>query len=296
MDLLTTFTDYLRYEKHHSPLTVTAYAKDLETFQAYLAEHNLGPLQDARPKHIRSWMMHLLSQGIMHRSVNRKVAALRRFYKFLQSEDIIRLNPCSAIDSLRIAKNQPQALDAPAMDLMLDRCPYPDDYEGCRDKTILELFYQTGMRVSELTNLSDNQVDFGNQVIKVLGKRSKERIIPISKVLDSVLKSYLHRRNSEFGDDANGGPLFLTKKGGRIYTRLVYRVVHSHIEMVSTITRKSPHVLRHTFASVLLKNGADLLAIKELLGHTSLAATQVYLHTDFEQLTKVYKKAHPRAE
>lgn len=296
MEYVESFLHFLQYEKRCSPLTVVAYSKDLNLFADYLSSHNKCELHQAKAKDIRSWMMYLMDENYVAKSVNRKVAALRRYYKFLCAEGVIANSPCVSIVSVRCAQKIPEFLSANEMDLMLDQCLFPDTYEGCRDRTILELFYQSGMRVSELVNLTDNQVDFSFEAIKVLGKRSKQRIIPITKVLESVLKVYLQRRNSEFGSSVEGGRLFLTKNGSNIYTKLVYRVVHKHIEMVSSITKKSPHILRHTFATVLLNNGADLLAIKELLGHSSLAATQIYVHTNFEQLTKVYKQAHPRAE
>lgn len=296
LDYRDDFFNYLQYERRVSPLTIVAYRNDLRLFYEFVEAKGLGEAHSVRPKQIRRWIMHMLSGGLLARSVNRKIASLRSYFKFLCREMVIERNPCDAIDSVRTPKHLPVFLHAPEMDLMLDSCDFPDTYEGMRDRTMLELFYMTGMRLSELVNLTDNQVDFSRRVITVLGKRSKQRIIPFTNALDLQLKSYLQRRDLEFGCIAVGGHLFLTKKGEQVYPKLVYRVVHKHIEMVSTIRKKSPHVLRHTFATVLLNNGADLMAIKELLGHSSLAATQIYVHTDFEQLTKIYKQAHPRAE
>lgn len=295
MDYIDDYIKYMQYERRCAQLTIVAYSNDLRLFATYMHDSgNDDPLR-IRARHIRRWIMHLLAHKMQPRSVNRKVAAVRSFYKYLCREQKMQANPCAVIDSVKTPKKLPVFLRPPELDLMLDDCDYPDTYEGVRDQTIIELFYQTGMRLSELVNLTDNQVDFANATISVIGKRSKERIIPISKFLQSVLNSYLERRNSEFGT-LYKSRFFLTKKGDQIYPKLVYRVVHKHIEAVSTITKKSPHVLRHTFATALLNNGADLMAIKELLGHSSLAATQVYVHSDFEQLNKVYKQAHPRAE
>ncbi len=290
------YFNYMRYEKRCSPLTIEAYENDLRLLVGFLEREKLGALDDVSAKQIRKWMMSLLSGGMKARSVNRKIATARSYFKFLCKEEIIEVNPCAVVDSVKTPKTLPTFLKDSEMNLMLDEMNFGDDYEGVRDRTILEMFYQTGMRVSELTNLTDNQVDISRKLISVIGKRSKQRIIPMTNSLISILKLYLDRRNEEFGIGSGNGPLFLTKKGDPAYTKLVYRLVHSHIETVSTITRKSPHVLRHTFATVLLNNGADLIAIKELLGHSSLAATQIYVHSEFEQLNKVYKQAHPRAD
>lgn len=295
MDLKDAFLDYMLYERRCSQLTVIAYDNDLRLLSDFMAENALGDIATATPQVLRKWLMHMLSGGMVARSVNRKIASVRSFFRFLMKEGIVEVNPCSVISNVKTPKALPMFLQAKDMDLMLDECDYPDTYAGQRDKTILELFYLTGMRLSELVGLTDEQFDFSRLVVLVNGKRQKQRIIPFSERLEIVLKSYLQRRNLEFGCSVIGGRFFLTDKGEDIYPKLVYRVVHRHIEMVSTITRKSPHVLRHTFATVLLNNGADLMAIKELLGHTSLAATQIYAHNDFEQLNKVYNKAHPRA-
>lgn len=295
MDYKDAFLDYMLYERRCSQLTVIAYDNDLRLLADFMAENALGDIATATPQILRKWLMHLLSGGMVARSVNRKIASVRSFFRFLMKEGVVEVNPCSVISNVKTPKALPIFLQAKEMDLMLDECDYPDTYAGQRDKTILELFYLTGMRLSELVSLNDEQFDFSRLVVLVNGKRQKQRIIPFSERLEIVLKSYLQRRNLEFGCSVIGGRFFLTDKGEDIYPKLVYRVVHRHIEMVSTITRKSPHVLRHTFATVLLNNGADLMAIKELLGHTSLAATQIYAHNDFEQLNKVYNKAHPRA-
>lgn len=296
MEYKEAFLDYMLYERRCSQLTVIAYDNDLRLLEEFMSANNLGDIATATSAVIRKWIMHLLGGGMVERSVNRKIASVRSFFRYLLKEGVVEVNPCSVITNVKTPKALPVFLHANDMDFMLDQCDYPDTYAGHRDRTILELFYLTGMRLAELVGLDDGQIDFARHIILVNGKRQKQRIIPFSERMEMVLKSYLQRRNFEFGDSVVGGRFFLTDKGEAIYPKLVYRVVHRHIEMVSTITRKSPHVLRHTFATVLLNNGADLMAIKELLGHTSLAATQIYVHSDFEQLNKVYNKAHPRAK
>ena len=295
MNYVSSFLSYLAFEKRNANHTIIAYENDLNQFSAFLLEQSFEPIEGANRKSIRAWIMHLMSEGISPVSVNRKIATLRSFYKFLCREEIIEQNPCQYIDALKTPKRLPVFVQESAMDLMLDHCPFDDGYEGVRDKTILELFYQTGMRLSELTYLNDNQIDFSRKTITVEGKGSKQRIIPIGKLLDLILKSYLEIRNQTYGTQQPDDFFFLTKKGAPVYSKLVYRVVQKHIAMVSSISKKSPHVLRHTFATILLNHGADIYAIKELLGHSSLAATQIYINNDFERLNSIYKQAHPRA-
>ncbi len=295
MDYILQFLSHLRFEKRSSDHTITAYEGDLKQFSEFLSVNNITDISTAGRKIIRSWIMDLMSNGTSPVTVNRKIASLRSFYKFLCREEVIEQNPCQYIDALKTPQRLPVFVQESAMDLMLDECPFSSDYEGVRDKTILELFYQTGMRLSELTFLTNKQIDFESSSIIVEGKGSKQRIIPMGKRLKFVLKSYIEIRNQSFGDLQGIDNLFLTAKGKGIYTKLVYRLVQKHIAMVSTISKKSPHVLRHTFATILLNNGADLYAIKELLGHSTLAATQIYVNNDFERLNSIYKQAHPRA-
>ncbi len=295
MDYITSFLSFLRYEKRSGEHTLVAYENDLNQFAGFLAGNNISDISSAGRKSIRMWIMSLMNDGYSPVSVNRKIASLRSFYKYLCREEVIEQNPCQYIDALKTPKRLPVFVQEPAMDLLLDQCPFGDDYEGVRNKTIIELFYQTGMRLSELTYLRVNQIDFSVENIIVEGKGEKHRIIPFGKRLKLILKSYIEIRNQTFGSQETEDILFLTVKGKGIYPKLVYRVVQKHIAMVSSISKKSPHVLRHTFATILLNNGADLYAIKELLGHSSLAATQIYAHSDFERLNSIYKQAHPRA-
>ena len=295
MNHISSFLSYLEFEKRNARHTIIAYENDLNQFSSYLSEHSLGLIENASRKTIRSWVMALMSDGITPVSLNRKIATLRSFYKFLCREEVVEQNPCQYIDALKTPKRLPVFVQESAMELMLDQCPFDAGYEGKRDKTMLELFYQTGMRLSELTYLRNNQIDLLGKIIIVEGKGSKQRIIPIGKLLDLILKSYLEIRNQTYGTQQPDDFFFLTKKGAPVYSKLVYRVVQKHIAMVSSISKKSPHVLRHTFATILLNHGADIYAIKELLGHSSLAATQIYINNDFERLNSIYKQAHPRA-
>lgn len=295
MNYITSFLSYLEFEKRSSNLTLLAYEKDLSQFSEFLERTNCGNISTATLKNIRSWIMALMDEGMSPVSVNRKIATLRSFYKYLCRQEVIEQSPCQYLDQLKTPKRLPVFVHDTAMELMLDQCPFEEGYSGMRDRTILELFYQTGMRLSELTYLRNNQVDFAMKHIVVEGKGSKQRIIPFGKVLNLVFKSYLDIRNQEFGNQQPSDSFFLTKKGEPVYSKLIYRVVQKHIAMVSTISKKSPHVLRHSFATILLNNGADIYAIKELLGHSSLAATQIYAHSDFERINSIYKQAHPRA-
>ena len=296
MDICREFLKYMQYERRCSQLTIVAYEHDLGLFLQYMEEQGIDDIITIKGKFIRRWIMHLLSSGMLARSVNRKIATIKSFYKFLCRREIIEVNPSLLVGSVKTPKPLPYFLNENTMDSLLDQFDYDDSYEGVRDRTIIQLFYLTGMRLSELVNLTDSQVDLSGSTILVNGKRAKQRIIPITKLLKSILNDYLHLRNSEFDMPAGNNPFFLTKKGEPIYPKLVYRVVHKHIEYVSKIKKKSPHVLRHTFATALLNNGADIMAIKELLGHSSLAATQIYVHNDFGQLNSIYKNAHPWAD
>ncbi len=290
------FLSYMLYQRRCSPLTVAAYRVDLRGFADFLFADELTSPLSATTRLVRRWMMRLLADGLSPRSVNRKVASLRSFFRYFCSIGKLSVNPCRAVESIRVPKKLPVFFHEEDMSRMLDPSLFPDSFEGQRDRAILQFFYLTGIRVSELVNMTVSQVDLSLGQIVVNGKRNKQRIIPLTPALKSILFSYLQLRETEFGASSQADRLFVTSGGAPVYARLVYGIVHSHMAMVASATKMSPHVLRHTFATVLLNNGADLLAIKELLGHSSLAATQIYAHSDFEQLNKIYKQAHPRAE
>ncbi len=288
------FLNYLRFEKRASGHTVTAYAGDLKDFYGYLREtYEIETIQEVVHVHIRSWMVFLLSSGLVARSINRKVSTLKAYYKFMMRQGLITQDPTIRIVRPKVPKRLPMVVDGPSMDRLLDDLPFPDGYEGVRDKTILELFYGCGLRASELLGLKVGNIDLFQQQLKVLGKRNKERIIPFHTLLRDQLRLYLQSRAEAFAEAPEW--LFLTEKGNKMYPTLVYKMVHHYLSTVSTLSQRSPHVLRHTFATHMLDQGADLNAVKELLGHTSLAATQVYTHNSVEKLKEVYRKSHPKA-
>jgi integrase/recombinase XerC len=294
MQHIESFTRYLEFEKRCSKHTLVAYESDLKQFFSFLGSSELSQLVEVKPKLIRNWIVELSDSGMTARSIHRKVSALKTFYKHLQTKGWMDHNPAQTVNLPKIPKRLPVFVKASAMEQLLDHVEYGSDYEGVRNKLILELFYGTGMRLSELVQLRVQDVNLKGGLIKVLGKRNKERLIPLTNESVSQFYSYNILRAASF--EATDSPfLFLTAKGEPIYHKLVYRIVNSSLSLVSTMKKKSPHVLRHTFATILLNRGADLNAIKELLGHSSLNATQVYTHNTFEQLNAIYKQAHPRA-
>ncbi|MFT3739870.1 MAG: tyrosine-type recombinase/integrase [Breznakibacter sp.] len=294
MDYIHSFLKYIKFEKRGSLHTATAYESDLSQFHNYLASEQITDWTQVTPKHIRQWMVNMLDGGTAARSVNRKVATLRSFYRFLQREGAIETNPTEKIVSAKTPKRLPVFVREAEMDSLLDDVAFDDSYEGERNHLIIDLFYVTGMRLSELVGLRDVDIDMSGEVIKVTGKRNKQRIVPFSKSTKEAIQKYFLIRDAHFGNVAQPNFL-LTSKGSPIYTKLVYRVVKKYLTLVTTVGKKSPHVLRHSFATALLNNGAELNAIKELLGHSSLAATQVYTHNSFEKLNSIYQQAHPRA-
>ncbi len=288
------FICYLQFEKRFSPHTVSAYRHDLTQFNDFLASDGLDILTISHQE-IRSWMLALMEQGSEAKTVNRKLSVLRSFYKFLQREETIRSNPMVHIKAPRIPKRLPVIMDEQKMDSLLDSATiFEDNFGGIRNRLILELLYGTGMRLSELVNLTDQDVNLYEQYIKVLGKRNKERIIPVGSPLIKLIKDYMREKLSQNFDN-KARSLIVTNKGNNAYPQFIYRIVKLSLSQISTQTKRSPHVLRHSFATALLNRGADLNAIKELLGHSSLAATQVYTHNSVEKLKSIYKQAHPKA-
>jgi len=288
------FLNFLKYEKRYSVHTVTAYEKDLDQFILFGSEM----VEDfclAEVDHhlIRQWVISLMDQGVTVVSVKRKISTLRSLYKFLLREGLAMKNPTELVMVPRIGKKLPQFVQEKEMNSLLDASWFTNDFTGIRDKAVVSLFYGTGMRLAELRGIRLTDLQMNQKVVKVLGKRNKERLIPYPTEINTDLSNYVAVRNELFGD-ANSY-LFITDKGEQIYDKLLYRIVRKYLGLVTTMEKRSPHVLRHSYATHLLNRGADLNAIKELLGHASLAATQVYTHTSFEKLKKIYNQAHPRA-
>ncbi len=244
---------------------------------------------------IRMWMVQMLEAGLTARSVNRKVSTLRAFYRYHLKMKHITVNPTEAVVGPKIAKRLPQYVEENEMDHLVRADLFADDFEGWRDRLIIELFYVTGMRLSELVNIKRGDINLYDNAVKVLGKRNKERIIPFSPRMSELIAKYLHFLDEKFPENPKNSFIFVASNGNKIYPKAVYRIVRKYLDMVTTIDKRSPHVLRHTFATQMLNHGADLNAIKEILGHSSLAATQVYTHNSIEKLKKIYNQAHPRA-
>ncbi|MDP4186434.1 MAG: tyrosine-type recombinase/integrase [Bacteroidota bacterium] len=295
MTYADSFLDYLQNEKRCSKYTVTSYKTDLTQFFIFCGgQGDEVDLLHFNYQIIRLWVVSLMEEGLSSRSVNRKLTALKSFFKYLLKEGLIKDNPVEHVLSLKTEKRLPEFVDHKGIDKLFKEVDFGDGFWGLRDRLILEMLYCTGMRLSELTGLKNADIDKSNLTIKVLGKRNKERLIPISRRFYKDIESY-QALASEIKSMGAADYLFFTAKGEKVYGKLVYRVVHRYLPYVTTIEKKSPHVLRHTFATELLNNGADLNAIKELLGHANLSATQIYTHNTFEKLKKVYNQAHPRA-
>jgi len=292
--MVVSFISYLKNEKRLSPHTVLAYENDLSQFCAFILETFDTPLpEQATFKEIRSWIVSLSNQKLANTSINRKIASIKAFYAFLLRKKKIDKNPTLRIQSLKTPSRPPIFITESGMELLLDELEFKNDFSGKRDQMVLEMLYGTGIRLTELINIKLSDLDLFSSKITVLGKRNKTRIIPIPGKLGLKLTSFLGRRATEFTEPANY--LFLTNKGEKLYPIFVQRLVKRYLSLVSTQTKKSPHVLRHTFATHLLNKGADLNAIKELLGHSSLSATQIYTHNSIEQLKNIHKQAHPKA-
>jgi len=293
---LKAFTDYLELERNYSQLTVKAYANDINSFQSFLAkEFKDSQLNEINYAQIRNWIVQLVESKISNRSINRKVSALNSYYKFLLKIGDIEVNPLVKHKALKTSKKIQVPFSEAEIIVALDELYYEDSYKGIRDRLIIELFYSTGIRRIELVNLKLLDIDFGNKTLKVLGKRNKERYVPLLYSVIQTLELYIEKRK-QLKEIKNKQALFLTNKGVKIYETLVYRIINEYFSLASNKVKKSPHILRHSFATHLLNQGADLNAVKELLGHSSLAATQVYTHNSISELKKVYLKAHPRSK
>ncbi len=288
------FTDFLLLEKNYSIHTVNAYKNDLDGFLNFIKEEfDSDSIDDVNYQQIRSWIIKLVESGISNRTVNRKVSSLNSYYKFLLRIEKIETNPLVKHKALKTPKKIQIPFSESEIESVLDDLDLDDSFEGLRNKLIIELFYSTGIRRIELIQLKVNDLDLNNKTLKVLGKRKKERIIPLINPVIKTIKNYNSKRQ-ELNFIQNPDFFFLTKKGVKLYETLVYRIINDYFSKASNKVKKSPHILRHTFATHLLNQGADLNAVKELLGHSSLAATQVYTHNSIKELKKVYANTHPR--
>ena len=288
------FINYLKYEKRYSHLTAVAYKKDLDQFEEFfvktIGDFNVEGIND---KVVRLWVIELMDNKLTARTVNKKISALKSFYKYLLRHEVVKENNLVNIIVPKVRKKLPQFVEEKNLIHLLDDGFFGIDFESLRDKLILSLFYGSGIRLSELMNLKDGDLNQAESLVKVLGKRNKERITPYPRSLNELINQYKTERNKLFGNTTQ--TLFVTSSGEPVYEKLIYRVVNKYLAQVTTIDQKSPHVLRHTFATHMLNHGADLNAVKEMLGHSNLSATQIYTHTSLEKIQKVYKQAHPRS-
>ena len=296
MDYTQQFLDYLALEKKYSLLTISSYQKDLEDFiEFYNQEENSSEIHLAKKAHIRAFIMHLTQENKSEKTVNRKLSTLRSFYKFLLKEKILSINPIEQVHSLKRKKEVVVPFTELEISNLLDNEEFfSDDFDGIRDRLMIDLLYQTGIRRAELINLKESDIDEIQLSIKVLGKRNKERLVPISKyLLEEILIYKEVKKREQLNQYTN---LFVTKKGKPLYDTLVYSKVKHYLSLISVKNKKSPHMLRHSFATHMLDSGADLNAVKDLLGHSSLSSTQVYTHGSIENLKKVFNQAHPREQ
>ena len=286
---------YLKFEKRYSPHTIRSYLTDLEQLSVFLSD-NLMPDDPAEitSHHLRSWIVSMMENGITPVSVHRKISCVRVFFRWLRKDGIVKNDPLEKVALPKQKKTLPVFVREEALENLLDNNNFGDDFKGIRNRTIIEMLYFTGMRRAELTGLKISDIDFSGSTLKVTGKRNKQRIIPLTGPFIKRVEDYLQRRNEIQGNDDERW-LFITEKGNKLYDKSVYNLVKAYLSMVTTIEKKSPHILRHTFATHMLNRGADLNAIKEFLGHANLSATQVYTHNTFEKLKKIYRQAHPRA-
>ncbi len=293
---LPSFISYLSLERNYSRNTIVAYENDLNEFRIFCtSEFQITEIEDIDYAQIRNWIVSLVNSNISNQSINRKIASLKAYYKFLLRIERINLNPLSKHKALKTSKKVEVPFSELEMENVVLQMPIEKSFEGLRDVLIIELFYTTGIRRAELINLKLGDIDIPNQIIKVLGKRNKERIIPLLTNTSKVFSSYLEERNC-LNEIINSEYIFLTKSGNKIYETLVYRIINGYFSKVSSKVKKSPHILRHTFATHLLSMGADLNSVKELLGHSSLASTQIYTHNSIAELKKVHLSAHPRSK
>ncbi len=290
------FISYLKFEKRYSINTVMAYQKDLDQFFLYL-QSVYGGIDLSSISHymIRSWIVELMEQGVKSVSIQRKISTLKSYYKYLLKNSIVKYNPLNKVISPKADKKLPVFVEEEKINDLLENIKFGDNFQDRRNQLIIELFYVTGIRLSELINIKEDDFDLGNLTLKVLGKRNKERIIPINSSLKKMINEYKVIKKDCFINFEIDNFFFLKENGEKMHSKFVYDIVFYYLSSVTTINKKSPHILRHTFATHMLNNGADINSIKELLGHSNLSATQIYTHNSIENLKKVYKQAHPKA-
>lgn len=289
------FLDYLKFQKRYSQHTVVSYKNDLDSFFDFI-EHQFGEsdLTEIKTGFVRSWLAELMQRGFETKSINRKISTLKSFFKYQLRQQNISVSPMSAVISPKINKRLPQFVNDGDIATLFQHVEFPNNWDGKTQRLLIELFYNTGMRQAELIGLKETHITKDNNSIKVLGKGNKERIIPVSSQLMQQLQDYISGKPTNF-EEYEKIFLLVTAGGKKLYPKYVYNTVHKYLSLVTTVDKKSPHILRHTFATHLMNGGADLNAVKELLGHSSLAATQIYTHNTIEKLKQVYKKAHPKA-
>lgn len=293
---ISDFLQYIHKIKRYSQHTVDAYKRDLEQFSTFINEQcALEDITQVSHRDVRSWIVELSENGQNPKTINRKLTTLKSFFKYLKTEGKIKASPMAKVVSLKTKKQLPLFLSKEATKDLFNGVEFDEGFAGMRDKLILEVLYSTGIRRAELVNMKVSDVDIYNSEVKVLGKRNKERIIPINRQLLVSIKEYLKEREQQEIKPGNGDHLFLDNKGKKVYEKFVYTLVKRYLSQVTTLQKRSPHILRHTFATHMLENGADLNAIKELLGHANLSATQIYTHSTIEKLKSIYEQAHPRA-
>lgn len=288
------FLKYLRLERNYSEKTVVSYGTDLEKFECYLKGLDSGlRLENADADIVRGWILEMMDAGMAETSVNRKLSTLRAFYKYLLKKGVITVDPMLVVKGPKRKKPLPSFVKESDMDRLLDGGSFDDSFSGMRDKLVMSVFYETGMRLSELILLNDSDVDLHKSVFKVTGKRNKQRYIPFGEQLKAEIETYLGVRSRDVKNHCEA--FFVRENGQMLYPMMVYRLVKQNLSKVVTLKKRSPHVLRHSFATAMLNNEAELEAVKEILGHESITTTEIYTHTTFEELKKIYKHAHPRA-
>ncbi|SFO18992.1 integrase/recombinase XerC [Algoriphagus ornithinivorans] len=294
--MINSFVNYLEYEKRSSPHTVEAYERDLRQFEDFVKlSFELSKISEASHSEIRAWVIDLVEQGLSSTSVNRKIATLRSYYKFLLRTEVITQDPTYKLKSLKNPKKLPEFVQENSIASVLEESVYESGFEGQRDRMVMEFLYLTGVRLSELIGLKWEDIHLGQEQVKVLGKRKKERIIPITKGLKQNILSYQKVFEERFPKAGQSHYFIVSNSGAKSYPMMIYRIVRQYLDRFAQTSKRSPHILRHTFATHLLNKGADLNAVKDLLGHANLAATQVYTHNSMEKLKAVFEQAHPKA-